>query len=558
MSETKRGVDVNLVDLQERIAAAIPDRESIVWGEQRFTWQETNLRTRRIANALLDQGLGKLESPRVEGWLSHQQHAAVYMRNRPEYIEAVLGSFKARLIPFNVNYRYTSTELQVLFADADPAVIFFQSCFAETLRETLAVLGKCPLLIQIDDDSGVGLMESAHWFHDLLAEGSAAPVPTVPSPDDGYLIYTGGTTGMPKGVLWRQADIFVAAMGGRRDDFSEFESVAEIIDRARGGGKRFLPLPPFMHGGGLWLAFYAITGGHTLVIQRNTRSFDPIDAMQTIEREQVDTLVIAGTAFARPLLEALDEQVYDVSSLTDIHTGGAGLLPELKREWFRHTPDVLISDMFGSSEGGGHLVGLTTRTQESPQRTFTPVLGTTLLAEDLSMEIQPTDTEIGWVARRGRLPRGYLNDRDKTESTFPIIDGTRYAIPGDRGRWTTGGRIEVLGRDSMCVNSGGEKVYVEEVEQVLLSHPAVYDVLVAGSPDDLLGECVSAVVQFRPGNQVTLDELRGFGRGLLASYKLPKRMVVVDEIRRSPAGKADYGWARRTLRAGLAEGVSSR
>ncbi|GHE40539.1 acyl-CoA synthetase [Streptosporangium violaceochromogenes] len=555
MNGVKRGVDVNLVDLQERIAEVIPDRESIVWGERRFTWRETNLRTRRIANALLDQGLG---APRAEGRLSHQQHAAVYMRNRPEYVEAVLGSFKARLIPFNVNYRYTRAELQVLFADADPAVIFFQSCFAETLRQTLATLGKSPLLVQVDDDGGTGLVEGAHWFHDLLARGSAEPVPTVPSPDDGYLIYTGGTTGMPKGVLWRQADIFVAAMGGRRDDFSEFESVTEIVDRARGGGKRFLPLPPFMHGGGLWLAFYAITGGHTVVIQSNTRFFDPIDAVRTVERENVDTLVIAGTAFARPLLEALDEHEYDVSSLTDIHTGGAGLLPELKRAWFRHAPDVTVSDMFGSSEGGGHLVGVTTRTQEPPRGTFTPVLGTTLLAEDLSGELPPTETGVGWVARRGRLPLGYLNDPDKTASTFPTIGGTRYAIPGDRGRWTAGGRIEVLGRDSTCVNSGGEKIYVEEVERVLLSHSAVYDVLVVGTPDELLGECVAAVVQFRPGSRVTLDELRGFGRAVLASYKLPRRMVVADEIRRSPAGKADYGWARRTLLAGLTEGTAHR
>lgn len=546
---TATGVEVSLADLQERIAEVVGDRESIVWGDKRSTWRETNTRTRRLGNALLSRGLGVVEQPSGDPVTSHQQHAAVCMRNRPEYLEAVLAAFKVRLIPFNVNYRYTASELRALFVDAQPAVVFFQACYAETVLEALSGLEIRPRLVQVADESNVLLADGAEWYEDLIAEGSPDPVPVKPSPDDGYLIYTGGTTGSPKGVLWRQADAFVAAMGGRREDFTEFTSTDEIIERARHGGQRFLPLPPFMHGGGLWLAFYAITGGHTIVIQPNTQRFDPVSALETIERERIDVLVIAGTAFARPLLDELDRDAYDISSLTTIHTGGTALLPEVKHRLLQKAPQVTIADMFGSSEGGGHMVGVTTATAEPPYGTFAPVMGTTLISEDRTRELAPHDDAVGWVARRGRLPLGYLNHRDLTQVTFPEIQGVRYAVPGDRGRWCCEGkRIEVLGRDSVCVNSGGEKIFVEEVERTLLAHPAVYDVVVGGSPDEVLGECVSAVVQVRDGREVTLEELREFGRTQLASYKLPRRMIRVEQVKRSPAGKADYSWVRQTLR----------
>ncbi|HEY8515303.1 MAG TPA: acyl-CoA synthetase [Candidatus Binatia bacterium] len=544
----------NLGVINEAIADAIPDREALVTAQRRLTWRDLQLRTRRLANLLRSRGLGcRVERSELAPWESGQDHLALYLYNGHEYLEGMLGAYKARVAPFNVNYRYVAEELLYVLRDARTRAIVYHACFAPLLREVLPKLPEMALLLQVEDGSGEKLLPGALDYEQALADSSDAPPDCQPSPDDLYILYTGGTTGMPKGVLWRQEDIFFAALGGKMFGGPEVTSLEELVERCKAGAEmRSLPAPPFMHGAAHWAGFIMWHSGGTIVVQRNTRTLDPDDIWTTVERERVVTLSIVGDAFARPLLDQLQKKKYDLSSLKIIGSGGAILSAPMKRALLEAIPGLMIFDGFGSSETGAQGSTISMAGMDSTQGAFKMDEHTCVLDAELTRRLEPGEEAVGWVARAGRVPLGYLGDEAKTRKTYPVVDGTRYAVPGDRGQVAADGTIRVFGRDSVCINSGGEKIFAEEVEQALKHHPAVYDVIVTGTPSERWGEQVTALVQLRPGAQASDDELREAAATQIARYKLPKAFVYVDSLVRAPSGKPDYRWAKETATRALA------
>jgi fatty-acyl-CoA synthase len=524
--------------VHEAIAATRPDQECLVFRDRRFTWAQVTERTRRLANYLRAQGLGcHVERSQLAGYESGQDHLGIYLYNGNEYLEAMLGAFKGRVAPFNVNYRYVAEELEYLLTDARATAIVYHSRFAPTLAEVRASLPNLRVLLQVPDESGHDLLPGAVWYEDALADGSPEPPPPA-SPDDLYILYTGGTTGMPKGVLWRQHDGLMECMGGVKTA----ESVDDFIAVAT--GRRALLAPPFMHGAGHWMSFSTWNAGGTVFIQDHPEHLDPTDIWGLVERERIDFLLIVGDAFARPLLDELNRTAYDLSSLAVILSGGAALSAHYKEELLHHLPTALIIDGLGSSEAGGQLAQVSASGGASTG-SFPLTPGNHVLSEDLTRVLDPGDPELGWLAKSGRLALGYLGDRAKTERTYPVIDGVRYVVPGDRARLTADGMVELHGRDSVTINSGGEKIFAEEVEAALKRHPDVYDCVVAGRPSERWGHEVVAIVRLRPEATTTTDDLLAEAERHIARYKLPKQVVFVDEVVRSPSGKADYRWAKQ-------------
>jgi len=533
----------NLGVINEAIADAVPEREAMVTATHRFTWRDVQLRSRKLANLLRGAGLGcHRERAELQAWESGQDHLALYLYNGHEYMEGMLGAFKARVAPFNVNYRYVAEELLYVLRDAGTKAIVFHATFAPLLREVLPRLSGMKLLLQVDDGSGEPLLPGALDYEQAIAGASDALPDVQPSADDLYMLYTGGTTGMPKGVLWRQEDIFFAALGGKILGGPEVESIAALVERCKAGAMlRALPAPPFMHGAAHWAGFIMWHSGGTICLQQNTRTLDPDDVWKTVEREKVVTLSIVGDAFARPLLDQLAKATYDLSSLKILGSGGAILSAPLKSAFIEAIPGLMIFDGFGSSETGAQGSTVSMKGVETAQGSFKMDDHTCVLDEDA----------IGWLARAGRVPLGYLGDDIKTKNTYPTVAGTRYAVPGDRAQVSGDGAIRVFGRDSVCINSGGEKIFAEEVEQALKHHPAVYDVIVTGTPNERWGEQVTALVQLRPGTKAADDELRDAAATQIARYKLPKAFVFVDALVRAPSGKPDYRWAKATATKAL-------
>jgi len=547
-------MEFNLADLNDAVSAAIPDRECIVWRDRRLTYGEVAERTNRLANHLVAAGLGShTDRSALGGHESGQDHLACYLYNGNEYLEAMLGAYKARVAPFNVNYRYVAEELRYLLHDAGAKAIVFHSAFADRLAEVLPDLPALTTLLQVDDGSGGGLLPGAQWYEEALAAAGPERPDVERSPDDLYILYTGGTTGMPKGVLWRQADIFVGALGGRNlGTGGEWESLGQVVEAASNGGARLLPAPPFMHGAGHWLAFGALAGGNTICIPDDTIGLDADDLWHTIEREKVNILLIVGDAFGRPLVDQLEARTekgepYDLTSLLMLVSGGAPLNSTIKDRFLAQLPTVIVMDAVGASETGSQMSHMSAAGQSASTGTFTPGPGAAIVSEDLSTALEAGHTEEGWLAQKGRVPLGYLGDADKTARTFPVINGTRYSVPGDRARLTAEGIIELYGRDSVTINSGGEKIFAEEVEQAIAHHPDVYDVVCAGRPSERWGQEVVAVVQLREGATATDDDLLAEAATHVARYKLPKAFVFRDAIVRSPAGKADYRWAKEQV-----------
>jgi fatty-acyl-CoA synthase len=540
-------------ELNEAIADRIPDREMIVTPTRRLTWRDVQMRTRRLADVLARAGLGcRRERDTLQPWESGQDHVALYMYNGPEWIEGMLGCYKARTAPFNVNYRYVDDELLYLFRDSKARAVIYHSSFAPTLARILSKLPEMAVLLQVDDGSGEPLLPGARDYEEALASASDAK-PDLPwSADDLYIVYTGGTTGMPKGVLWRQEDIFFAAMGGRVPGGEAVKSIDELLERtAYGEFLRMLPTPPFMHGAAQWSSFIILHQGGTVVLPANVRKLEADDIWGTIEREKVLTMSIVGDAFARPLLDGLREKKYDLSSLKILGSGGAILSPPLKRALLEELPDIMLVDGFGSSETGAQGSTVTTAGGEIVPTEFKMDDHTLVLDDKITRRLQPGEAEVGWLARVGHLPLGYLNDEAKTRRTYPIIDEVRYSVPGDRARIAEDGTIHVFGRDSVCINTGGEKVFAEEVERALKQHPAVYDAVVTGTPNERWGEQVTAVVALRPGEKAGEDDLREAAAKELARYKLPKSIIFVERIIRHESGKPDYRWAKETAKAAL-------
>jgi fatty-acyl-CoA synthase len=537
-------VELCLADVHEAIAAAQPGRECLVARDRRLTWGEITERTRRLASYLHDQGLGcHTERAELAPWESGQDHLGLYLYNRPEYLEGMLGAYKARLAPFNVNYRYVAGELRRLLIDAAPAGLVLQSCFAPVFAQVRGDLERArpPVVLQVPDDSGVPLLPGAAWYEDALAAGSADGPPVRPSPDDLYLLFTGGTTGSPKGVLWRQGDAWSELFGGSRSATTLDEVVGTATTRLRA-----LAAPPLMHGASQLVSFNAWFTGGTVFLQDHPERLDPADTWRVVERERVTLLVIVGDAFARPLIDELDRQQYDLASLTVLLTGGAPLSAGAKQEFQTRLPSVMVVDSLASSETGGH--GLQVLAGgPATSGTFSASRNTAVLSADLRRQLRPGDTELGWLAKRGRMALGYLGDRAATERVFPIVDGERFGVPGDRAHLLADGTIELHGRDATTINSGGEKVFAEEVEAALKAHAGVYDCLVAGRPSERWGEEVVAVVRLRPGwmpGAATEAALEAAAGERVARYKLPKAYVFVEEVPRAPSGKADYQWAR--------------
>ncbi|CAB4598500.1 unannotated protein [freshwater metagenome] len=531
---------LGIAEILEAITATRPNDECLIFRDKRFTWQQVSDRTRQLANYLASQGLGcHTERDQLPGWESGQDHLAIYLHNGNEYLEAMLGSWKARVAPFNVNYRYVAEELHYLLNDANASAIVIHSRFAPLLAEIRSSLPNLRVILQVPDSSGNDLLPGAVWYEDALSQSTTDKPAAGYSGDDLYILYTGGTTGMPKGVLWRNADAVVECFGGSKTARTLDEFITEAT-----GTLRALPSPPFMHGAGHWIAMRAWLTGGTIIVQSQPDRLEAEDIWNLVEEEKVNFLLIVGDAFARPLLDGLVTNTHDLSSLLSILSGGAALSAHLKAEFLSHLPTVMVVDGLGSSEAGGQLsqvsAGGVTSTGSFPLSPQNHIL-----SEDLTSELAPGHQGLGWLAKSGRLALGYFHDQAKTEKTYPVVDGIRFVVPGDRARLTADNMIEVHGRDSVTINSGGEKIFAEEVEAAIKAHPHVYDCVVAGRPSERWGNEVVAVVRLKEGKTPDDASILATAEHHIARYKMPKQIVYVAEIVRSPAGKADYRWAKQ-------------
>ncbi|TDC59481.1 AMP-dependent synthetase [Actinomadura sp. GC306] len=537
---------LDLATLHEAIAAAVPDRECLAWGDHRMTWREMTERTRRLANVLHGHGLGLREDAgRGEPWESPHDHLALYLHNGPEYLEGLVGAHKARVAPFNVNYRYVDDELAHLFGDARPAAVIYHARFAPVIGRVVEGLDRRPLLLQVADASGEGLLPGALDYEEALAKASADPLPDVrPEAGDLHILYTGGTTGMPKGVLWRIGDLMTGPLGMRRRDGSPLDDLREAVEKAVRNEHRVLVGPPLMHGAGTWSALGGWCGGACVVFPDRVDGLDAADLMATAERERVTRMPLVGDAFARPIVEALEARPHDLGSMRTFVNSAAAISPDVKRRLLELLPHTRIVDILGSSESGFQVAR-----DGSSARSFMPTPGTAVLSADRSRRLAPGDEEMGWLAKGGdSIPLGYLGDPDKTAATFRTLDGERLVVAGDRARLLADGTVEVHGREATTINTGGEKVFAEEVENVLRGLPGIADALVVGRPSDRWGTEIVAVVRPAPGDTAPDDaELREGCAAHLARYKIPKVFIRTRNGLRLPNGKADYAAARALL-----------
>ena len=540
-------VSFDLSTVFRTVAEAIPDNEVMIWRDLRLTYAQMDARIDGVAHYLVSRGLGcHIERDRLAGHQSGQDHVGLYMRNGNEYLEAMVAGYRARVAPFNVNFRYVEEELLYLLTDSGARALIYSSEFAPAVQAIRDRLPDLQVLIQVADDSGNPLLPGAVDYESVTA--TTEPADGMPTPDgeDLYILYTGGTTGMPKGVLWRQHDIFMSAMGGRPfTGGPELTTYQDLIDQvvAGAGLRSFLVLPPLMHGAAQWGVFNTISAGGWVAVPEDVKHFDADAILRLAERERVLSIPVVGDAMARPLVDQIEKGDYDLSGLMALTNGGAPLSPTVRERLLTALPNLIIMDAVGASESGAQMTSIATKGADVQAATFTPMADTTVVAVDFSRVLEPGDGE-GWLARRVFVPLGYLGDADKTARTFPTIDGVRFSIPGDKARYLADGRIELLGRDSVTINSGGEKIFAEEVERAIASHPSVYDVVVAGRPSERWGNEVVAIVQLAQGKTATDEELIEACRPHIAQYKFPKAFVRTDQVVRSPAGKADYRWAK--------------
>ncbi len=527
-------MEFNLADLFESVADTIPDALAVVASPQRLSYSTLDQRANRLAHRLAAGGIGRGDM------------VGVQLVNGAEYLEVMLGCFKLRAVPVNVNYRYTPTELRHLYDDAGLVGLVYGRSFASEVGASLEAMTERRVVLEVG--AGIGEMPSpwAGHYETELAGMTDERDFDPRSSDDLYCIYTGGTTGPPKGVLWRHEDIFFAAMGG-----GDPLQLGDIIDRPEQLSTRLLrpgmvalPIPPLMHASAQWLAFATFFGGGTLVLLP-AGHFDPRTTWRLVSDERVNVLVVVGDAMARPLLDALDASTgLDIGSLMAIGSGGAVLSPITKERLARSLPGVIVADSFGSSETG-QVGGAPPADDPFGAPRLKVDHRTAVLDTDLR-PIEPGSESVGLLARSGHVPIGYRGDPTRSATTFVEIEGRRWALPGDHARVEADGTIVVLGRSSQCINSGGEKIYAEEVETAMKRHPDVVDAVVVGVDDERWGQRVVAVVEPIPTRNPSLSELREQAREVLAGYKLPKQLVLVEHMERLPSGKADYGWARRT------------
>ncbi len=530
------------------VAETIPDGKVLVWRDLRLTYGQMDARIDGIAHYLVSRGLGcHTERSELAGHQSGQDHVGLYMRNGNQYLEAMVAGYRARVAPFNVNYRYVEEELLYLLGDAKAKALVYAAEFAPHVQSIRGRLPDLQVLIQVADDSGNELLPDAVDYEEVV--GTPAPAGGMPTPsgEDLYILYTGGTTGMPKGVLWRQHDIFMSAMGGRPflaggEQLSTYGDLAEQA-RTQAGVRSLLLIPPLMHGAAQWGVFNSVSTGGWIALPDDVVRLDADEVLRLAERERVLGIPVVGDAIARPLVDQIEKGDYDLSGLLAITNGGATLSPTVRDRLLAALPNLMIMDAVGASESGAQMTTIATKGADIATATFTALADTTVVSVDFTRVLQPGEGE-GWLARREFVPLGYLGDAEKTARTFPTIDGVRWSIPGDKARLLDDGRIELLGRDSVTINSGGEKIFAEEVERAVASHPSVYDVVVTGRPSERWGNEVVAIVQFAENRSATDEELAQACRAHIADYKVPKAFVRTDHVVRSPAGKADYRWAK--------------
>ncbi len=520
----------------DTIAEVVPDRLMTVCGDRRSTYAESAERTRRLGNFLAGEGFGAAhERDALDRWECGQDRVALIMHN-DLYPDVVIGCLKGRVVPVNINHYYTPREVGELLDYVRPRGIIYHRGLGAKFADVLPP-DSAGLMVSIDDGSAEPELPGAISLEHALAQGNTdhdAP----PSADDLIMICTGGTTGRPKGVLWRQCDMYLTSMNG-----ADHASADELREKVRQGGAPWYAVSPLMHAAGMWTAFAATMNGLTAILYDSRTKFDPRTVLETVEREKPGMMTMVGDAYAGPLVEELQRGSYDLSSLLAIGTGGAATNPKFQRALLQAMPQITLINGYGSSETGNMAFGHSQHGQLLD--TFQFREGGLVLSDDYSRFLKPGDPEVGWVARAGRIPLGYFDDEQATRKTFPEVDGQRVVISGDRASVEPDGTLRLFGRDSLVVNTGGEKVFVEEVEEVLRAHPGVADALVVGRPSERWGEEIVAVVaRRRDCGDVTHDELNALCATHLARFKAPKQYIFVEQIRRLGNGKADYRWAK--------------
>lgn len=534
----------NIADLFEHTVDSVADREVLVVGQQRRTYGQLEERANRLAHHLAARGIGTGD------------HIGIYGANSVEWIEAALAAYKVRAVPVNVNYRYVTEELRYLLSDADLRAVVYDRELAPRLAAVQPELPLLQHLIHIDDggSTDVEVAPGSVSFEEAAASGSPERDFPERSGDDHYVLYTGGTTGMPKGVVWRHEDVFFA-LGGGIDAYTNerVQSEWDLAQRAKlvDTPMRSLNLPPLMHGAAQWgFLRFAFEGNLVVMLRR----FDPEEVWRTIERERINTVAITGDAMARPMIEALEEMggpaAFDLSSLAVLASTAAIFSPVVKEQYLERFDHLMIIDAIGSSETGANGMRMVARgdAQSTGGGPTVQAARDAVVLDDALNEIAPGGPP-GRLARRGNVPIAYHKDPERSAVTFVTgPSGHRYALAGDMARPEPDGTITLLGRGSQCINSGGEKIFPEEVEAALKAHPAVFDAVAVGVPDERWGQRIAAVIQPRSGLAPTLDDLDAHCRGYLAGYKVPKEVHLVAEVVRSPSGKPDYPWAGRIAR----------
>jgi 3-oxocholest-4-en-26-oate---CoA ligase len=543
-------VALNIADLAEHAIDAVPDRVALICGDDQLTYAELEEKANRLGHYLIDQGVKK------------DDKVGLYCRNRIEIVIAMLGIIKAGAILVNVNFRYVEGELRYLFDNSDMVALVHERQYSDRVAAVLPDTPNVKTVLVVDDGSAGSDEKFTSYggvsFYEAVAKGSPERDFGERSADDIYLLYTGGTTGFPKGVMWRHEDIYRVLFGGT--DFATGEFVKDEYDLSRQAAAdppmiRF-PIPPMIHGATQSATWMALFSGGTIVL---APEFDADEVWRTIHKHQVNLLFFTGDAMARPLLDALTkENNYDLSSLFLLASTAALFSPSIKEKLLELLPNRVITDSIGSSEtgfGGTSVVAKGEAHNGGPRVTIDH---RTVVLDDDGNEVEPGSGVRGLIAKRGNIPVGYYKDPKKTAETFKTINGVRYAIPGDYAQVEADGTVTMLGRGSVSINSGGEKIYPEEVEAALKGHPDVFDALVVGVPDERYGQCVAAVVQPREGARPSLAQLDAFVRVEVAGYKVPRALWYVDEVRRSPAGKPDYPWAKAQTEARQADEVSTK
>ena len=521
----------NFAELWERIADRFPDADAQVQGSRRISWRDFDRRADGLARHLLDGGA------------QHQDKVALYLYNAPEYMEGAYASYKAGLVPVNTNYRYLDDELLYLWDNADAVAVIFHGSFSERVDAVRDRLPKVRHWLWVDDGEG-DRPEWAESYEDVVTTPTERVVaPWGRSGDDVTMIYTGGTTGMPKGVMWRQDDLIRAVHGIANPLFledTEEVGMGAPIDALAAPGAPGLPACPLMHGTGWYTSNLYLTAAGSLVLLED-RHFDVVELLDTIERERVGAMTIVGDAFAKPIVRALDAEPdrWDISSLVLITSSGVMWSTAAKEGLLRHNAGMLLIDSFSSSEAIGMGSSVSAAGAEERTAHFSLGSGVRVITDD-GDDVAPGSGDRGRVAIPGHVPLGYYKDPEKSAATFIERDGKRYSMPGDYATVEADGSITLLGRGSVCINTGGEKVFPEEVEEALKTHDEVRDAVVVGVPDEKFGEAITAVVELAPGETVAPQDLIAHVKGCLAAYKAPKHVVFVDTIGRAPNGKVDY------------------